>query len=303
MELEFHQLDRRYERLRASCPKRDGKVLSSLDRYGQQHPVVVVACEGGLYVLIDGYKRVRGLIKLHHDLVSAICWDLPERDALLLGRGMQSTEGGSALEQGWLLSELRDRFGLTVEELARRFDRSPSWVSGRLGLVSALPEPIQEEVRRGRLVPHAAMKFLLPLSRADRRGAIELAAAIAPLQPTTRQTEALCMAYARARGEARHRLLQHPTQFLRAREGAHDALPAGPGELLLGDIGALGGIARRARERLPKGAVRELLPPELQELGRRAAAAQGDVEQLMRELAKEIDDAGRAHQGNDSEAA
>lgn len=303
MELEFHQLDRRYEQLRTSCRKRDSRVLASLDRVGQQLPVVVVAGgDEGRYILVDGYKRVRGLRKLGRDTVRATCWDLPEDEALLLGRLMQTAEGASALEQAWLLRELRERFELTVEELARRFDRSLCWVSERLGLVSSMPEPIQEQVRQGLLVPHAAMRFLLPLARANRQGAIELAAAIAPLRPSTRQTKALCVAYARAGKQARRHLLERPALFLRARETAGRSLPVPPCELLLQDLTALGGIVRRAAVRVTEGAVRELLPPEQDELRRRATVTRGDVEDLFDHLAREIDDAERAHQDGHSRA-
>jgi ParB/RepB/Spo0J family partition protein len=298
MELEFHQLDRRYEQLRTSCAKRDSRVLASLDRHGQQLPVVVVAGgDPGRYVLVDGYKRVRALLKLRRDTVRATCWDLREEEALLLGQLMRTGEGDSALEQGWLLCELRERFELTVDDLARRFDRSPSWVSGRLGLVGGLPEAIQSQVRQGLIVPHAAMKFLLPLARANRQGAIELSAAIAPLRPSTRQTEALCIAYARGDDEARQYLLRHPELFLRARKAGDDWLPASAGELLLRDLGALGGIARRAAARVTAGAVRELLPPEQPKLHRRAETTRGELEHLFEGLDKEIDHVGRANQG------
>ena len=41
----------------------------------------------------------------------------------------RSGDGAGALEEGWLLAELRDRFWMTVEELGKRFDRSASWVN------------------------------------------------------------------------------------------------------------------------------------------------------------------------------
>lgn len=267
-------------------------------------PVVVVRApsDDGRYVLIDGFKRVRGLIKLRRDTVRAVCWEMREGEALLLGRLMQTSEGDSALEQGWLLRELRERFELTVEELARRFDRSPSWVSRRLGLVSALPERIQELVREGRLVPHAAMKFLLPLARANQSEAIALAEAIAPLSPSTRQTEALCLAFARGGRKARRYLLRHPELFLRARETGEE-VAVSEGEQLQRDVGALGGVARRAVGRVTAGAVRDLLPPEQQELRGRAEAARGDVARLFATLEEEIEHARRAHADDDSEAS
>lgn len=42
-----------------------------------------------------------------------------------------------------LLSEMEQRFHYSLEELARRFDRSVSWVSRRLSLVELLPDTIQ----------------------------------------------------------------------------------------------------------------------------------------------------------------
>lgn len=303
MEIEFHQLDRRYEALRTVCRKRESRVLASMDRNGQQLPVVVVAGgDEGRYILIDGYKRVRALRKLARDTVRATCWDLPEDEALLLGRSMQSAEGASALEQAWLLRELRERFDLSLEELAHRFDRSLCWVSERLNLVTTLPEPIQEQVRQGLLVPHAAMRFLLPLARAHRQGAIELAAAIAPLRPSTRQTRALCIAYARAGKQARRHLLERPELFLRARETGGASLPVHPCELLLQDITALCATARRAAGHVTQGAVRELLPPEQDELRRCADQARAAVDDLFGPLTKEIDDAGRAHQDGHPQA-
>jgi hypothetical protein len=207
------------------------------------------------------------------------------------------------LEQGWLLLELRERFELTVEELARRFDRSMSWVSGRLGLVNALPEPIQEEVRRGRLVPHAAMKYLLPLSRKSKKGALELTAAIAPLLPSSRQTEALCVAYARGDDRTRRHLVEHPDLFLRARETDDAAQPRRPVDRLLGDLNALGGIARRAAKEVTLGVVRKLLVPERDEVQREADRARGEAERLFAEITKEIRDAGRGNPNDDSQTA
>jgi hypothetical protein len=60
MQLEFHQLDRRWERLGARHPARQRRVLASLAEVGHQTPIVVVAAESQAdrYVVIDGYKRI-----------------------------------------------------------------------------------------------------------------------------------------------------------------------------------------------------------------------------------------------------
>jgi ParB family transcriptional regulator, chromosome partitioning protein len=157
VELELHQLDLRYERLRKHQPRAERSLLASLVEIGQQSPVVVVSA-AERFVLIDGYKRVRALNRLARDSVLATAWQLEEVEALLLERGLRRGSE-DALDQAWLLTELKDRFGYSLDELARRFGCSKSWVSRRLALVQALPQAIHEHVRLGILSAHAAIAY------------------------------------------------------------------------------------------------------------------------------------------------
>lgn len=202
MNLELHRLDLRYQDLRRRDPKRERALLASLAESGQQLPIVVVG--SGSPVVIDGYKRIRALKRLARDTVQALRWDVDEAEALLLERLMRA-RGEDALEQAWLLMELHRRFGLSGEVLARRFDRSPSWVSRRLALARELPEAIQTRVRDGRIGPHAAMKCLVPMARANAQAAMRLAEALTRLKPSSRQVEALYSGW--QAGDARTRAL------------------------------------------------------------------------------------------------
>jgi ParB-like chromosome segregation protein Spo0J len=127
--VELHQLLLRYERLRKRAPRAERTLLASLAEIGQQTPVVVVA-DAERFVLIDGYKRVRALKRLAHDVVLATRWELEEVEALLLERGLRRGSE-DALDQAWLLAQLQERFGYSLEDLARRFEHNKSWVSGR----------------------------------------------------------------------------------------------------------------------------------------------------------------------------
>ncbi len=152
MQLEFHQLDRRWEHLRVREPHRQRRLLASLADSGQQTPIVVVAAgPPDRYLVIDGHKRVAALEQLGRDTVEATVWAMSEAEAVLLSRSLRFSPQESALEQGWLLAEMEQRFGYSLEELARRFDRSVSWVSRRLALVELLPEAIQQQVREGKI--------------------------------------------------------------------------------------------------------------------------------------------------------
>jgi ParB-like chromosome segregation protein Spo0J len=57
MQLEFHQLDRRFEFLRVRNSQRQRQLLASLAATGQQTPIIVVAVadQHERYLVIDGY--------------------------------------------------------------------------------------------------------------------------------------------------------------------------------------------------------------------------------------------------------
>ncbi len=196
MELEFHQLALRYERLKVVRPEPERRLLASLAEVGQQVPIVVVKDNADdTFVVIDGYKRVRALRRLGRDTVTAGCWPGGEVEALISTRLMQTAEPETALEQSWLLVELHERFRLSLEELARRFSHSVSWVSRRLALVHELPESVQERVRRGEMGAHGAAKYLVPLARANREVCLELVEAIGATRLSSRDLGILYTAY------------------------------------------------------------------------------------------------------------
>jgi ParB family chromosome partitioning protein len=304
MELELHQLELRYEGLRRRCARREKALLASLSEVGQQAPVLVVAAEGGgeRWVLVDGYKRVRALRRLKQDTVRAVAWELAEAEALLLERVMRTGESESALEQGWLLRELNERFGLTCEELARRFDKSMSWVSRRLGLVKELPEAVQEQVRRGELVAHAAMKHLVPLARANRRQCEELAGALAGGRFSSREVGRLCKAWQAGTEESRKLILSSPALVLRAQEEARRPAPTqSPVQRLREELLALAAIARRAM----RMARQEALSPraeEAQELHRCLLWAEAETQTLFSSYRKELRSVGPEYTHGHSQA-
>jgi ParB-like chromosome segregation protein Spo0J len=117
VDVELHQLTLRYEHLRKRHPIQERALLTSLAEIGQQLPVVVVG-EAERLVLIDGYKRARALKRLGCDVVRTTRWQVEEVDALLLERGLRRGSE-DAVDQAWLLSELQERFGWSLEQLAR----------------------------------------------------------------------------------------------------------------------------------------------------------------------------------------
>jgi len=279
MQLEFHQLDRRWEHLRVRHPARQRRLLASLAEVGQQTPIVVVAVEGQAdrYLVIDGYKRLAALQQLGWDTVEAVVWPMSEAEALVLDRSLRFSEHETALEQGWLLAELEQRYGYGQEELARRFDRSLSWVSRRLALVDLLPEAIQQQVREGKLSAHVAMKFLVPVARLSLEDCERMAAVLAQHHCATRQAGQLYAAWRDGSPLVRQRLLDHPELFFKAQPPAEPKASTTGAAALLRDLEIAGAIMSRAQRRLAGVGAAEMDSQQ-----RRAARQQ--IESLRRQL-------------------
>jgi len=290
MQLEFHQLDRRWERLRVRHPQRQRRLLASLADAGQQTPIVVVALAGeaNRYLVIDGYKRIAALRQLGRDTVEAVVWPMSEAEALLLDRSLRVGEQESALEQGWLLQELEQRFGYGLEELARRFDRSVSWVSRRLALVELLPEAIQQQVREGKISAHVAMKFLVPMARIDVEDCQRMAAIFAQHHCDTRQAGQLYTAWRDGSAAIRKRILEAPDLFLRVQQQSESKTAATPDVPELSrDLEMVVAIVNRAHRRLAGTVVAEMDATQCEAVLRQAAHARYQLGRLAERIEKE----------------
>src|SRR5882757_2194419 len=203
-------------------------------------------------------KRVAALEQLGRDTVEATVWQMGEAEALLLSRSLRFSPQESALEQGWLLAEMEHRFGYGLDELARQFDRSVSWVSRRLALVELLPETIQQQVREGKVMAQVAMKFLAPVARQSLEDCQRMAAIFAQHHCDTRQAGQLYAAWRKGSPAVRQRILDDPELFFKAQRQVREQAPAGTGAELLRDLEMVVAIVNRAQRRLAGAAATEV---------------------------------------------
>lgn len=303
MKLEFHQLDRRYEHLRARHRGQQRRLLASLAESGQQTPIVVVVVSGkpDRYPVIDGYKRIAALQQLGRDTVDAVVWDMSEAEALVLDRSMRLSEKETALEQGWLLAELEQRFGYSLEDLARRFDRSVSWVSRRLALVEQLPETVQQRVQAGEISAHVAMKYLAPVARANLSDCQRMAEAFSKHRFTSRQAGELYAAWRDASSSMRQRILDSPQLFLKAHQQVSPQ-PGSAAEELVRDLAMVLAITNRASRRWTRAAPL-MGRHELERARHKIAGIVKDLTHLAERIEKEQEHAEPKPTNNDSGTA
>jgi ParB family transcriptional regulator, chromosome partitioning protein len=263
--------------LRVRHPARQRRLLASLAASGQQTPIVVVAAEGQAdrYVVIDGYKRIAVLEQLGRDTVEAVVWPMSEAAAVLLDRSLRLSEHETALEVGWLLTELEQRFGYSLDELARRFDRSVTWVSRRLALVELLPEAIQQQVREGKIAAQVAMKFLVPVARQSLEDGQRMAAIFIEHHCDTREAGELYAAWRRGSAAIRKRILEDPALFFKTQR--QEKAPPGAGAELIRDLEMAIAIVNRAHQRLAGAQAAELDDQQ-------RAAARQQIDRIRKQL-------------------
>jgi hypothetical protein len=228
---------------------------------------------------------VAALEQLGRDTVEATVWEMTEAEALVLSRSLRYGPAESALEQGWLLAEMRDRFGYSLPELARRFDRSANWVSRRLGLVELLPETIQQQVREGKIGATVAMKYLAPVARVNAEQCRRMADAFMEHACDTREAGRLYAAWQQGTRTTRERILAEPELFLKTQRHPPQS-NSSVVEQVARDLEMVLAILRRAGRRLPQALV-EMNGPQQEQAEQRIESARRELARMTERIGKE----------------
>jgi ParB/RepB/Spo0J family partition protein len=249
VEVDLGKLDLRYAHTRVAKPKLLEMLTTSIDRYGQITPVFTIPEEGHL-VLIDGYVRVGAIKRLGRDTIMADIHEIPEIGALFRLLGESGQRQWEAVEQAWIIRDLKERFGCSLREIARGIGYDTSWVTRRLSLIDGLPDEVLKSVCTGHISTYAATRVLVPLARANRDHAEKLVAHLAHSPLSTRELALLFKHYEASNKQIRERMISDPSLFIKARKSREDktstrTLQGGPEAEWIRDWEIIKAVARR----------------------------------------------------------
>lgn len=152
MELtELAELDTRYEGYRLINKRQEDKLLLSIHKQGIQEPVYIIHETGKAPILLDGHKRCRCAEKLNIKQIPSTILESKEVPGLLKFLRISSHHGLTQIEEACLVDELNKRHGLSVSEIASQLEKSPSWVSVRLGILEEMSALMREKILSGKL--------------------------------------------------------------------------------------------------------------------------------------------------------
>ncbi|MFH1863843.1 MAG: ParB N-terminal domain-containing protein [bacterium] len=173
-EVEIDQIDTRLEALRLKDKYRERSVLNSILKEGIREPLQCVAGSKGHLILLDGFKRLRSSLKLGIGVVPVISLGSDEASAILQLIRASNERNLNILEQSALVDKLNNSHRMGVIEIARQLERSPAWVSVRLGFINEMSSVIREEVFSGRFPPRSYMYTLRQFTRVNKIGKKEI---------------------------------------------------------------------------------------------------------------------------------
>lgn len=150
-----------FARYRLRSPSAEQVLETSLRRYGQMAPIVVMRWQQR-YEIVDGFKRlaVARRVPALSSLWSRVI-DADERTAKAAIYALNRASGKtSELEDAWIVHALVREDGLPQVEVADLLGRHKSWVCRRLALIERLGDAARDELRVGLLTPTCARQLV-----------------------------------------------------------------------------------------------------------------------------------------------
>lgn len=168
--IERERIDCTYAVHRQHNRQTERQLLLSIERNGIHTPLAgITSSSAEHFILLDGFKRYRCAKKLGIDQlpVNSISNDVV--GGLFHIVRSQNTSPLTVLEQASFIHELHSGHGLGLAEIARRVDRSISWVSKRITLITQMNEEIRQKILSGAFPLRSYMYTLAPFTRVKQK--------------------------------------------------------------------------------------------------------------------------------------
>lgn len=164
-EVEVNQIDTSFERVRIRDKALQKALLDSILEGGIREPLKCAIPPEKRMILLDGFKRLRCAVKLGIKAVPVVSLGIDEPTAILQLLRISTTKTLSTLEQAALVDELHQAHTMSVSQIAHHLERSPAWVSLRLGIIGDMSEAVQEAIFEGRFPVRSYMYTLRHFTR------------------------------------------------------------------------------------------------------------------------------------------
>ena len=168
--VDIKELDTRYEGLRIKDKRRERIIRLSIMEKGVLEPVYVIKDSQNNLILLDGHKRFRGAIKSNIHQLPVMILEHSEVPGILKFLRMSNNKGLTQIEQASLVNELYQHHGMSPRDIALHLEKSPAWVSLRIGIWKDMSGSIREKIMAGHFPLHNYMYTLKRFKRLKTTG-------------------------------------------------------------------------------------------------------------------------------------
>lgn len=165
IDVEISDLDLRYEKTRMRSPSRERQLLLLIIESGIADPLLGVEVNGGVKILLDGFKRLRCARKAGLQVVPFESLGEDEPTAIICLLKAANRSAINLMEQAMFVEELHKTHGLSVAEISGRLQKSKAWVNVRLSTFSEMSAPTKASILSGDFPLYSYLYTLHPFRR------------------------------------------------------------------------------------------------------------------------------------------
>lgn len=207
--VEISSFDLRYEDCRMKNKAAERRLLCSILEQGIRDPLQGVDAKQGR-ILLNGFKRYRCAKKLAMGIVPYSSLGTDEAFGILELIRIANARSLSIIEQAKLIDELKSVHNMTVVEIAKLLEKSPAWVSMRVGITGEMSPAVMRRILSGEFPVYSYMYSLRPFMRLKRVKKEDIDAfviSVAGKDLSTRDIELLAQGYFKGTEEMRQQIL------------------------------------------------------------------------------------------------
>lgn len=167
-QIELSHIDTGYENLRLKDKTREKVLLDSIIMHGINDPLKCIFKDNDNFILLDGFKRLRCCKRIKLSIVPVACLGNDEVSAILHLIRLSNANNLNILEQAAFVDELYQKHNLHVKEIAHQVERSPAWVSVRLGIIQEMSDVVRDAIFSGTFPVRSYMYTLRQFTRVNK---------------------------------------------------------------------------------------------------------------------------------------
>jgi len=208
-QVEITSFDLRYEGCRMKNKAAERRLLCSILEHGIRDPLQGVDAKHGR-ILLNGFKRYRCAKKLGMGIVPYCSLGTDEAFGILELIRIANARSLSIIEQAKLIDELKSVHNMTVVEIAKLLEKSPAWVSVRVGIIGEMSPAVMRRILSGEFPVYSYMYSLRPFIRLKRVKKEDIDAfviSVAGKDLSIRDIELLAQGYFKGSNEMRQQIL------------------------------------------------------------------------------------------------